>query len=50
MNPIAPIEKIQQLEQRHVHLLDELDALNIRVEQALNSFVQKDKDEIRNDE
>ena len=40
MNLFAPNEKIQQLEQRHVQLIDELDALNDRLEQALNSFVK----------
>ncbi len=40
MNPFASNEKIQQLEQRHVQLIDELDALNDRLEQALNSFAK----------
>lgn len=40
MNQFAPNEKIQQLEQRHVQLIDELDALNDRLEQALNSFAK----------
>ncbi len=40
MNELAPAEKIQQLEQRHVRLIEELDALNERLEQALSSFIK----------
>jgi len=41
MNEIAPSDKIQWLEQRHVELIEELDALNNRLEQALNSFAKQ---------
>ncbi len=40
MSEIAPEKAIQRLEQRHEQLIDELDALNERLEQALNSFVK----------
>ena len=43
MNEIATGEKIEQLEQRHLQLLDELDALNGRLEQALSSFGKQDQ-------
>ncbi len=35
MNDLATSEKIQQLDQRHTQLIDELDALNERLEQVL---------------
>lgn len=41
MNEIASSEKIQWLEQRHVELIDELDTLNSRLEQTLNSFAKQ---------
>jgi hypothetical protein len=44
MNKIDPNEKIQWLEQRHAELIDELDALNSRLEQTVDSFV-RDKNE-----
>ncbi len=40
MIEIVTSEKIQRLEQRHVQLIDELDALNGRLEQALSRFVK----------
>lgn len=38
MSEIVPGEVIQRLEQRHAELIDELDALNHRLEEALSSF------------
>jgi len=49
MIEIASSEKIQLLEQRHIQLIDELDTLNGRLEQALSCFVLVN-DEIPNDE
>lgn len=42
MNETATCEKIEQLEQRHLQLLSELDALNGRLEQTLSSFGKPD--------
>ena len=36
----ASCEKIQQLEKRHVQLIDELDLLNSRLEQTLRRFAR----------
>jgi len=47
MPQIAPSEKIQLLEQQHVLLLNELAALNDRLEQALSG---ENNREISNDE
>ena len=40
MSDLTTNEKIQQLEQRHVKLLDELNALNQRLEETLSSFAK----------
>jgi len=44
MSNMVSGEVIQQLEQRHVELIEELDALNNRLEEALNSFVKQGND------
>ena len=50
MNEFAPNEKILQLEQRHVQLIDELDALDCRLEQTLTSFfAENNSDAIADD-
>ncbi len=38
MPDLANNDLIQQLEHRHTQLIDELDALNVRIEQTLSSF------------
>lgn len=38
MSQIAPADKLQQLDQRHTLLIEELDALNLRLEQTLGSL------------
>jgi len=35
------LEFLQNLDARHTHVLDELDALNARIEAVLGSFSQK---------
>ena len=53
MSNIVTSEKIQRLDQRHTQLLDELDTLNDRLEQVLNSFAKSNdtgNDEQPNDE
>lgn len=40
MSELAPNAVIQRLEQRHEQLITELDALNERLEQALDSFIK----------
>jgi hypothetical protein len=45
MNSIAPNDKIQWLERRHTELIDELDALNSRLESALISFAKSSEPE-----
>ncbi len=46
---LATSEKIQKLDQRHTQLIDELDTLNERLEQVLNSFVKANADEAPED-
>ena len=38
MNETAHCDKLQQLEQKHLQLIEELEVLNARLEQALESF------------
>jgi hypothetical protein len=38
MTETARCDKLQQLEQKHLQLIEELDVLNTRLEQALESF------------
>jgi hypothetical protein len=45
MSELVPSEIIQRLEQRHEELICELDALNARLEQALNSFARPSEPE-----
>ncbi len=45
---LAASEKIQQLDQRHTQLIDELDTLNERLELVLNSFAKANADEVPN--
>ncbi len=45
MSELVPSEIIEKLEQRHEHLIAELDELNERLEKALNSFVKPSADE-----
>ncbi|MCH2114136.1 MAG: hypothetical protein MK171_04410 [Pirellulales bacterium] len=40
MNQLVPSEIIERLERRHEELIGELDVLNTRLEQTLNSFSQ----------
>lgn len=40
MSEIAPDDKLQQLDSRHSQLLEELDALNVRLEETLSSFLK----------
>ena len=40
MSELVPSEIIERLEQRHEKLIRELDALNSRLEQALNGFTR----------
>ncbi len=47
MNPLAPAEKIQRLEQKHVELITQLDVLSERLELVLAG---EKNDEIPNDE
>jgi len=47
MNQFAPNDKIQWLEQRHAELIDELDALDSRLEQVVNSLAKVEYDDAR---
>lgn len=44
MSDLVPSEIIEKLEQRHERLIEELDELNDRLEQALNSFARPSGD------
>ena len=52
MTETAHCEKLRQLEQKHVQLIEELDVLNARLDQALESFSKERQDaaKIANDE
>ncbi len=45
MSLIAPQEKLLQLDQQHIQLIDELDALNQRLELALDCFSPQSESE-----
>lgn len=40
MSEIAPDDKLQRLESRHNELLEQLDALNLRLEETLSGLVK----------
>lgn len=40
MSEIAPDDKLQRLESRHSELLEQLDALNLRLEETLSGLVK----------
>jgi len=45
MSELVPSEIIEKLEQRHEHLIAELDELNERLEKALSSFAKPSAEE-----
>ena len=45
MTEVAPTDRLHQLEQKHLQLIEELDALNTRLEHALERFSKQRSDD-----